>query len=105
MGVSATRKGASKYFILFIWYGLVSENINNLCDSMADQHKDFNMTDDHLVSQARWNQTGEPFQVGDRKELLPQGGIQKDGDTQFKKNGEKLSVGMEPASVNGLRKG
>nr|XP_060637093.1 microtubule-associated protein tau isoform X8 [Anolis sagrei ordinatus] len=24
---------------------------------MADQHKDFNMTDDHLVSQARWNQT------------------------------------------------
>ncbi|CAI5790375.1 microtubule-associated protein tau isoform X7 [Podarcis lilfordi] len=24
---------------------------------MADQHQDFNMTDDHLVSQARWNQT------------------------------------------------
>nr|XP_008111511.1 PREDICTED: microtubule-associated protein tau isoform X13 [Anolis carolinensis] len=77
----------------------------NLCDSMADQHKDFNMTDDHLVSQARWNQTGEPFQVGDRKELLPQGGIQQDGDIQFKKNGDKLSEGMEPASVNGLRKG
>nr|XP_008111502.1 PREDICTED: microtubule-associated protein tau isoform X4 [Anolis carolinensis] len=76
----------------------------NLCDSMADQHKDFNMTDDHLVSQARWNQTGEPFQVGDRKELLPQGGIQQDGDIQFKKNGDKLSEGMEPASVNGLRK-
>ncbi|XP_067326172.1 microtubule-associated protein tau isoform X27 [Anolis sagrei] len=72
---------------------------------MADQHKDFNMTDDHLVSQARWNQTGEPFQVGDRKELLPQGGIQQDGDTQFKKNGDKLSEGMEPSSVNGLRKG
>ncbi|XP_062839987.1 microtubule-associated protein tau isoform X24 [Anolis carolinensis] len=78
---------------------------DNLCDSMADQHKDFNMTDDHLVSQARWNQTGEPFQVGDRKELLPQGGIQQDGDIQFKKNGDKLSEGMEPASVNGLRKG
>ncbi|XP_062839984.1 microtubule-associated protein tau isoform X21 [Anolis carolinensis] len=77
---------------------------DNLCDSMADQHKDFNMTDDHLVSQARWNQTGEPFQVGDRKELLPQGGIQQDGDIQFKKNGDKLSEGMEPASVNGLRK-
>nr|XP_060637094.1 microtubule-associated protein tau isoform X9 [Anolis sagrei ordinatus] len=72
---------------------------------MADQHKDFNMTDDHLVSQARWNQTGEPFQVGDRKELLSQGGIQQDGDTQFKKNGDKLSEGMEPSSVNGLRKG
>nr|XP_060637088.1 microtubule-associated protein tau isoform X3 [Anolis sagrei ordinatus] len=71
---------------------------------MADQHKDFNMTDDHLVSQARWNQTGEPFQVGDRKELLSQGGIQQDGDTQFKKNGDKLSEGMEPSSVNGLRK-
>ncbi|XP_061446697.1 microtubule-associated protein tau isoform X3 [Rhineura floridana] len=30
---------------------------------MADQHQDFNMTDDHLVSQARWNQTGSPLQI------------------------------------------
>ncbi|XP_067326156.1 microtubule-associated protein tau isoform X5 [Anolis sagrei] len=30
---------------------------------MADQHKDFNMTDDHLVSQARWNQTGSPLHI------------------------------------------
>ncbi|XP_042329343.1 microtubule-associated protein tau isoform X7 [Sceloporus undulatus] len=36
---------------------------DNLCDSMADQHKDFNMTDDHLVSQARWNQTGSPLHI------------------------------------------
>ncbi|CAI5790372.1 microtubule-associated protein tau isoform X3 [Podarcis lilfordi] len=68
---------------------------------MADQHQDFNMTDDHLVSQARWNQTGEPDRVGDRKELLPQDGIQDVG-SQF---GERLYVGMEPGSINGLRKG
>ncbi|XP_033025754.1 microtubule-associated protein tau isoform X7 [Lacerta agilis] len=37
--------------------------IDNLCDKMADQHQDFNMTDDHLVSQARWNQTGSPLQI------------------------------------------
>ncbi|XP_061446708.1 microtubule-associated protein tau isoform X8 [Rhineura floridana] len=36
---------------------------DNLCDNMADQHQDFNMTDDHLVSQARWNQTGSPLQI------------------------------------------
>ncbi|XP_053217588.1 microtubule-associated protein tau isoform X4 [Podarcis raffonei] len=75
--------------------------IDNLCDKMADQHQDFNMTDDHLVSQARWNQTGEPDRVGDRKELLPQDGIQDVG-SQF---GERLYVGMEPGSINGLRKG
>ncbi|XP_033025756.1 microtubule-associated protein tau isoform X8 [Lacerta agilis] len=74
--------------------------IDNLCDKMADQHQDFNMTDDHLVSQARWNQTGEPDRVGDRKELLPQDGIQDVG-SQF---GERLYVGMEPGSINGLRK-
>ncbi|XP_028558948.1 microtubule-associated protein tau isoform X2 [Podarcis muralis] len=77
------------------------EKKDNLCDKMADQHQDFNMTDDHLVSQARWNQTGEPDRVGDRKELLPQDGIQDVG-SQF---GERLYVGMEPGSINGLRKG
>ncbi|KAM6452865.1 microtubule-associated protein tau isoform 10-T12 [Liasis olivaceus] len=30
---------------------------------MADQHQDFSMTDDHLVSQARWNQTGSPLHI------------------------------------------
>nr|XP_056719904.1 microtubule-associated protein tau isoform X6 [Euleptes europaea] len=30
---------------------------------MADQHQDFNMTDDHLVSQVRRNQTGSPLQI------------------------------------------
>uniref|UniRef100_A0A8D0BCN8 Microtubule-associated protein n=1 Tax=Salvator merianae TaxID=96440 RepID=A0A8D0BCN8_SALMN len=30
---------------------------------MADQHQDFSMTDDHLVSQTRWNQTGSPLQI------------------------------------------
>ncbi|XP_062994370.1 microtubule-associated protein tau isoform X2 [Elgaria multicarinata webbii] len=36
---------------------------DSLCDRMADQHQDFNMTDDHLVSQARWNQTGSPLHI------------------------------------------
>lgn len=72
---------------------------------MADQHQDFNMTDDHLVSQARRNQTGEPYQVGDKKELPPLGEapmLQEDGDAQDTK---RLSMVMEPGSVNGLRKG
>ncbi|XP_044302912.1 microtubule-associated protein tau isoform X6 [Varanus komodoensis] len=30
---------------------------------MADQHQDFSMSDDHLVSQARWNQTGSPLHI------------------------------------------
>uniref|UniRef100_A0A6J0U4V2 Microtubule-associated protein n=1 Tax=Pogona vitticeps TaxID=103695 RepID=A0A6J0U4V2_9SAUR len=30
---------------------------------MADQHQNFNMTDDHLVSQARWNPTGSPLHI------------------------------------------
>uniref|UniRef100_A0A670YLI3 Microtubule-associated protein n=1 Tax=Pseudonaja textilis TaxID=8673 RepID=A0A670YLI3_PSETE len=30
---------------------------------MADQHQDFSMTDDHLVSQARWNPTGAPLHI------------------------------------------
>ncbi|XP_070585146.1 microtubule-associated protein tau-like isoform X12 [Erythrolamprus reginae] len=30
---------------------------------MADQHQDFSMTDDHLVSQARWNPTGTPLHI------------------------------------------
>ncbi|XP_053119247.1 microtubule-associated protein tau-like isoform X5 [Hemicordylus capensis] len=30
---------------------------------MTDQHQDFNMTDDHLVSQARRNPTGSPLQI------------------------------------------
>ncbi|XP_034990818.1 microtubule-associated protein tau isoform X3 [Zootoca vivipara] len=77
------------------------EKKDNLCDKMTDQHQDFNMTDDHLVSQARWNQTGEPDRVGDRKKLLPQDGIQDVG-SQF---GERLYVGMQPGSINGLRKG
>ncbi|KAJ6660650.1 hypothetical protein lerEdw1_017647 [Lerista edwardsae] len=78
---------------------------DNLCDSMADQHQDFNMTDDHLVSQARRNQTGEPYQVGDKKELPPRSEapmLQEDGDVQ---DTERLSMVMEPGSVNGLRKG
>ncbi|XP_066484026.1 microtubule-associated protein tau isoform X10 [Tiliqua scincoides] len=72
---------------------------------MADQHQDFSMTDDHLVSQARRNQTGEPYQVGDKKELPPHGGapvLQEDGDAQ---DTERLSVMMNPGSINGLRKG
>ncbi|XP_054849339.1 microtubule-associated protein tau isoform X2 [Eublepharis macularius] len=75
---------------------------------MADQHQDFNMTDDHLVSQVRRSQTGEAYQVGDGKELSQQGGalvVQEDGGTEHKTNGERLSIGMEPGSVNGLRKG
>ncbi|KAG8139933.1 hypothetical protein E2320_002656, partial [Naja naja] len=35
----------------------------NLSDRMADQHQDFSMTDDHLVSQARWNPTGTPLHI------------------------------------------
>ncbi|XP_034271786.1 microtubule-associated protein tau isoform X2 [Pantherophis guttatus] len=30
---------------------------------MADQHQDFSMPDDHLVSQARWNPTGTPLHI------------------------------------------
>ncbi|XP_032092779.1 microtubule-associated protein tau isoform X13 [Thamnophis elegans] len=30
---------------------------------MADQHQDFSMTDDHLVSQARWNPSGTPLHI------------------------------------------
>ncbi|XP_013918212.1 PREDICTED: microtubule-associated protein tau isoform X5 [Thamnophis sirtalis] len=35
----------------------------DLSDRMADQHQDFSMTDDHLVSQARWNPSGTPLHI------------------------------------------
>ncbi|KAK9396868.1 microtubule-associated protein tau [Crotalus adamanteus] len=35
----------------------------DLCDRMADQHQDFSMTEDHLVSQARWNPSGTPLHI------------------------------------------
>ncbi|XP_015265796.1 PREDICTED: microtubule-associated protein tau-like, partial [Gekko japonicus] len=81
---------------------------DNLCDRMADQHQDFTMTDDHLASQVRRNQTGEPYQVGDGTELSQQGPapvVQEEGGAEHRTNGERPSLGMEPGSVNGLRKG
>ncbi|XP_039214970.1 microtubule-associated protein tau isoform X4 [Crotalus tigris] len=37
----------------------LGKSCGDLCDRMADQHQDFSMTEDHLVSQARWNPSAE----------------------------------------------
>ncbi|KAM3822396.1 microtubule-associated protein tau [Vipera latastei] len=41
----------------------MKEDTGDLCDRMADQHQDFSMTEDHLVSQARWNPSGTPLHI------------------------------------------
>ncbi|XP_039214987.1 microtubule-associated protein tau isoform X17 [Crotalus tigris] len=41
----------------------LGKSCGDLCDRMADQHQDFSMTEDHLVSQARWNPSGTPLHI------------------------------------------
>lgn len=77
-------------YLFFVFQG-------DLCDGMADQHQDFSMTEDHLVSQARWNPSGESYGVGNRNVLSHK------LEARIKKIWREIISGNKLESMNELR--